>query len=115
MASSRPSTHTPDSVDVLAVMSAFEEMNRCSIEVVLGTQKTPKIVVLQVTMRATVTNSENGDRSVLASHQSTYGYFSPMSLDTVILQGLYNLDAAIARREFATTETEKRSSLGTKS
>lgn len=84
-----------DSVDVLAVMTAFEEINQCRIVVELFTQRTPRAGVLQVKLAAWDAIAPLSDQLLLGSHQLTYGYFNPMTLDQVILNGLYTLDAVI--------------------
>jgi hypothetical protein len=84
-----------DVVDVLAVISAFEEMNNCSIHIRLFTQATKKAKVLQVLLSAWEGQYESPEAKHLASYQSTWGFFDPKSLESVILQGLYHLDARL--------------------
>jgi len=90
-----------DSVDVLAVLTAFEEINHCRMIVQLSTQSTAKLAVLQVTMTAYNLPEKGAEPVVLASHQLTVGFNGRQTIDQVILQGLYRLDAAIAEEELA--------------
>lgn len=94
------------SVDVLAVLLAFEEINSCRITVQLSTQSTPKLAVMQVTMSAH-SKPENGvEPAVLASRQLTVGFSGRQTIDQCILQGLYGLDADLADKEFAKTHNK---------
>lgn len=115
MASSRVSLSGPDVVDVLAVMRAFEEINQCRIRVELITQDTKRTSVLQVVLVAWQKGPADAAPVILACEQSTYGWFSVQSLDTVILQGLYKLDAAIDRNVPVLESKKERSSPAIKS
>jgi len=106
LASSRDSSNSADSVDVLAVLQAFQEINKCEIKVELFAQCTGKLGVLQVVLRALALPEPDVERVVLASQQLTLGYSTGRTLDQVILNGLYQLDAALARAELAKTRTK---------
>jgi len=90
-----------DSVDVLAVLLAFEEINTCRIIVQLSVQSTAKLAVMQVTITAHSRPEEGVEPAVLASHQSTVGFARRQTVDQCILQGLYSIDAQMAESEFA--------------
>jgi hypothetical protein len=101
LASSRYSSSSADGVDVLAVLTAFEEINQCQIEVKLFAQSTAKLGVLQVVISALVPGKSDVARAVLASKQLTLGYNNYRTIDQTILNGLYQLDAELARAELA--------------
>jgi len=101
LASSRDSSRGADSVDVLAVLEAFQEINQCDIKVELFAQFTGKLGVLQVVLRAVSKPEPDVEPVVLASQQLTLGYNNYRTLEQTILNGLYQLDAALARAELA--------------
>jgi hypothetical protein len=95
LGSSKIYSRQQDVVDVLAVISAFEEIHKCTILMKMYTQRTRKAKVLQIEFKAVRLEEGTGEALRLGSHQSSWGFFQPIGLESVILQGLYKLDAVI--------------------
>lgn len=106
MASKRGSSSGQDSVDVAYVLAAFQEINRCIIEIRMGVSQLGKSTALEVLLLAHAQKIEIGEVAPLASVRLSLGYHNPLRMEAAILQALYSLDADMGRREFARA-TEK--------
>jgi len=90
-----------DVVDVMYVLAAFEEINKCKLEVVislLGTAARPQVVL---EMRAWEREVDRMEVQPLGYLRQTIGSSGPRSMEAAILQGMYALDGQLAEEEFA--------------
>ena len=90
-------------MDVKYVLAAFEEINKCQVDVriyVEGTTARPDLILV---MRALEDWSEEAEARPLALVKQTIGSFGPRTMEAAILQGMYALDAQMAEAEFAKT------------
>jgi len=106
LASSRFSSNTPDSVDVLAVMVAFEEINNCRLEVSLTTRPGTRLGVMVLQVTATRPGPVNAVPVVLAYRRSLIGYHHHQPMEAAILQALYGIDRDLDGNHLA-SEPEK--------
>lgn len=101
MASSRGTSNGPDVRDVAAVMLAFEHINSCRLELVVGLDHTAKELALAFHLTAWPLEPESGEVRPLASEKSIAGYKDRRTVEVVITQLMYALDAQMAEEEFA--------------
>jgi len=103
LASSRFTSSSPDCVDVLAVLEAFEEINKCRIVVRLTLENSARSVVLRIEGEAYTRPIVGVEPVLLASHALRTGYSDRQTMDAATLQLLYGLDAQLARNELDAT------------
>jgi len=103
LASSRFTSSSPDCVDVLAVMEAFEEINRIKLTVRLTVEVSARTVVLLAEATAHTRVDAGAEPVLLASRQLRTGYSQKQTMDSAILQLLYGLDAQLAASELDAT------------
>lgn len=101
MASKRGSSSGQDSVDVAYVLQAFQEINRCIIEIRMGVSALGKSTTLEMELLAHDKDKGIGEAAPLASVKLSLGYHNPQRMEAAILQALYRLDADMGHVEFA--------------
>src|SRR4029450_1981694 len=106
LASSRFTSSTPDAVDVLAVMTAFEELNKCRLTVRVYTELRKHTWTLAFDVTAHDGAPDAAGVKCLAYRKSSLGYGSPVPMEAVILRLLYGIDADMAKEEFAQVAKE---------
>jgi len=90
-----------DVVDVRYVLSAFETINKCKLEIgisLAGTEARPEVIL---EMRAWEMEADRMAVQPLAYQKQMIGLSGPRSMEAAILQGMYALDAQLAEEEFA--------------
>ena len=90
-----------DVVDVQFVLAAFEEMNKCKLELSMWLEGTAARPVVWLEMRAWEPGADKLAVQPLACQKSPVGSSGPRSMEAAILQGMYALDAQMAEAEFA--------------
>lgn len=106
MASKRGTLSGQDGVDVAYVLAAFQEINGCKIELRGGVSILGKSTTLELELIANDARAQIGDLPPLGSVKLTIGYHNPLRMEAAILQALYQLDADMARGEFARSGTK---------
>lgn len=101
MALRQPLLNSVDVVDVVSVLDAFEVLNSCHLTVEVHVEQGRVDTLLVVEMRAWVKDCDKLAVQPLASLKQMIGLSAPRTLEAVILQGLYGLDAQLAEGEFA--------------
>jgi hypothetical protein len=107
LASSQSSSNTPDVMDILSAMTAFEQQNTIVLELRLSTAKKGTEDDFWITCLAHNGSAEIGDLPPLASVSMSFLALRVKSLDAALFRALYALDAQLALNEFASM-TEKR-------
>ena len=95
MGSSKIYSAGVDLVDVAAVMTALEEINRVRLEVKLNLVWIVGKQVLEMVVSAYDRMGEDGEASALAYQRCRIGYLSPQTMEAAILQALYGVDAQL--------------------
>lgn len=93
-------------MDVLFVMSAFEQLNKVRLGIVLQVTGTEVRPVLEMIMTARDRADTKAEAPPLACKRCLLGSIEPRTLESAILQGLYSIDALLAETEFAKAHTK---------
>lgn len=107
LASNRDTSNGPDVRDVTAIMLAFEHINSCRLELRMGIAKDAKHLSMRFELTAWPLTPESGEVSPLASAKSLTGYKDRRTVEVVITQLMYSLDAQMAEEEFARAANKK--------
>lgn len=99
MASSRPSSHGVDWMDVAETVRAFQEHNRVTITMGLVLTESKGLPDILVDAQAWERSAKPTDPKLLASANKTCSVSNIRTLEAVIFQLLYALDAQLALRE----------------
>jgi hypothetical protein len=99
LASSRVSKNTPDIVDVAEALTAFEDLNKCSISLCMRSVPKGALPLLELELTAWQKEGERSEASRLASVKLRAGYSDRRPMDALIFQLMYALDAEFARIE----------------
>lgn len=100
MASSRGTSNGPDVRDITATMIAFEAINKVRLQVLMGVTQDKHRTVLACEAVAWPVEPESGEVQPLASAKCLIGLSDRRTVDAVILQLMYKLDAELAEEEF---------------
>jgi len=103
LASKHGSSSGVDVVDVKYVLAAFEEINKCRLEITISLAGTPARPDVILEMRAWEREVDRMAVQPLAYQRLLIGSSGPRSMEAAILQGMYGLDAQLAEEEFAKT------------
>lgn len=95
-----------DGVDVAYVLTAFQEINQCTIEMRAGALQVGRASVLRLELIANDASAEIGAAPPLGSVRLEIGYHNPISLESAILQALYRLDADLQAQKPALVSSE---------
>jgi hypothetical protein len=87
------------SVDVAYAMSAFQEINKCVIEIRAGVMSTGRACVLMLELVAHDASRAIGEAPPWGSVRLELGYHNPLQMEAAILQALYRLDAVIEAKQ----------------
>lgn len=87
-------------MDVLFVMSSFEQLNKVRLGLVLQVTGTEQRPVLEMIMTARDREDTKAEAEPLALKRYLIGSLEPRTLESAILQGLYSIDALLAESEF---------------
>lgn len=87
-------------------MLAFQEINRCRIEIVIRCPKEATDCTLEVEVAAYGLMTECGVAPRLACQRFLTGLRDRRTIDAAILQGLYRVDGMLAREELAKVKTK---------
>lgn len=87
-------------MDVAYVLAAFQEINRCIIEIRMGVSQLGKSTTLELNLLAHDKDQGIGEVPPLASVKLSLGYHNPQRMEAAILQALYKLDADMAHVGF---------------
>jgi len=99
LASSRGSSNSPDAVDIATVMSAFQGINRVTLDVKLTVTDNGAYSHLMLEATATDCRPLSGDQKRLDSLSVKRPWNAPQSMEAAILQLLYALDFQLGDRE----------------
>lgn len=97
MATSRISSNSPDWLDVVEVMAAFEQMNECVITLSGRVVDANGLRSLNLEFQAHEKTTEIGDRPSLASVRCQIGSHAHRTMESAVMWALYQLDWAIAK------------------
>jgi hypothetical protein len=100
LALSRDTRNGADLIDVAMVMAAFEAINNVSLEVRCGLVGGTNDAQLSFVFTAFTRETVDAAPVLLASVTRRAPYSKARTMDAAILQGLYALDAEMARKEF---------------
>jgi len=100
LAASRETSNGPDVRDVTAIMLAFEHINSCRLDLRMGIAGDQKHLSMRFELTAWPRDPESGEVTPLASAKSLTGYKDRRSVEVVITQLMYALDAQMAEEEF---------------
>ncbi len=100
MAQSRGSSNTPDVMDILSAMAAFEQQNTIVLELRLSTAKRGTEDDFWVTCLAHDGSAEIGALPPLGSVNLSFLALGVKTLDALLFRALYALDAQLALNEF---------------
>jgi hypothetical protein len=106
LARSRISSNVPDAVDVIMVLLAFESINDCRLAIRIGRAAVGAASTLAFVGEAWPRYPESGEVQPLASVSWTVGSGDRRSMDALILQLMYKLDAVLAAGEFRRVMTD---------
>jgi hypothetical protein len=101
LAQKQGSSSGVDVVDVQYVLAAFEEINKCKLEITIWLQGTAARPEVWLEMRAWEPEVDRMAVLPLGSQKQRIGSSGPRSMEAAILQGMYALDAQLAAEEFA--------------
>lgn len=101
MALKQGSSSGVDVVDVQYVLAAFEEINKCRLEITIWLEGTAARPAVWLEMRAWELGVDRMAVQPLALQKQKIGSSGPRSMEAAILQGMYALDAQLAVEEFA--------------
>jgi len=87
--------------DTIAGMLAFQHINRCTVTVSLKVTHDTEQAGVHMTAEAREQVPEGTEARLLASVKSIAGYSDRRTLDAVIFQLIYALDAQMAEHEFS--------------
>jgi len=90
-----------DCVDVSYVLAAFQEMNKCTLHVIITLEGTAARPVMVLRVSAWSHPLVDVEPVLLASQKLPVGSTGPRTMEAAILQALYALDAQLAAGEFA--------------
>jgi len=107
LASSRGSSNGPDVRDVAAIMLAFEHINSCRLSLRVGIAGDARHLGLRFELEAWPKETESGEVKPLASAKSLTGYKDRRTVEVVITQLMYSLDAQMAEEEFEKAAKQK--------
>ena len=107
LASSRGSSNTPDVMDILSAMTAFEQQNTIVLELRLTTAKKGTEDDFWIACLAHDGSAEIGALPPLASVSLSFLALRVKSLDAALFRALYALDAQLALNEFASVAKKK--------
>lgn len=99
MAQSRGTSNSPDEVDVVSVMEAFQEINSVVLTLTGRVVSTGGRSGLKLEIQAHQEGIEIGAAPSLASASVTVGVQGRPQIAGAILQALYSVDALLARME----------------
>lgn len=99
LAQSRGSSNSPDEVDIVAVMEAFEQMNSVILTLTGRVVRSGGRVGLKLEIQAHNSRLVVGEAPSLACASVTVGYLGRPPIGAAILQALYAVDAELARTE----------------
>ena len=100
MALSRDTRNGADLIDVAMVMAAFEAINKVRLEVRCGLVDGTNDAQLSFVFTAFTRETADAEPVLLACVTRRQSYSKVRTMDAAILQGLYALDAEMAREEF---------------
>lgn len=103
MALKHGSSSGVDVVDVKYVLGAFEQINKCKLEINIYLQGTPARPEVWLKMWAWEPLVDRMEAKPLAYQKTLIGSSGPRSMEAAILQAMYALDAQMAEQEFAKT------------
>jgi hypothetical protein len=106
LASSRFSVNSPDTIDLAAVMAAFEEINNVWVTLNGRVESVRGVPCLTFLGQAHDKGSEIGEVPPLASVKCHCGFTNHRTMESAIMWTLYQLDGEMARREML-AETKK--------
>lgn len=100
MATSRLTQNGPDVMDVVMVMVAFEAINNCRVSLRMGVVTDGQESVMSFQAEAWPRYPESGEVLPLASVKWQAGSTERRTMDALIMQLMYKLDAEMAAGEF---------------
>lgn len=103
MATSRLSLSNPDLIDVGAVMTAFEVMNKCCITLLVRVENHAGVSKLRMIASALTDDEDTPDPKYLGSVNVNLSPESHKTMEGAILWALYQLDWKLAEGELEKT------------
>jgi len=100
LALSRDTRNGADLIDVAAVMVAFQAINEVTVEIRCGLAAGTNNALLSFVFTAFTLETADAEPVLLASVTRRVPFSAARTMDAAILQGLYALDAEMARGEF---------------
>lgn len=104
MAASRISSNSPDVVDLVAVIEAFQEINNCVITLRGRVEPAGGRPSLTFLVEAHDKKSEIGEAPTLGWVRCVIGSSQHATMESAILWSLYQLDGQIAATEMGKTD-----------